>query len=120
MVEYRVLFNQPSYTDIERGLEALGLDLSQSAVLALDEIQLAPNSTSVIKSLYDTFDIKIIATGSITFYLRNHFSESLAGRKQIFEMWPLDFEEILWFRGKDTSRIKQEAFNNFLPVFYNL
>lgn len=119
-VEYRVLFNQPSYTDIERGLEALGLDLSQSAVLALDEIQLAPNSTSVIKSLHDTFDIKIIATGSSTFYLRNHFSESLAGRKQIFEIWPLDFEEYLWFRGEDTSRIKQEAFNNFLPVFYNL
>lgn len=119
-VENRVLFNQQSYADIERGLQALGLNLSEPAVLAIDEIQLAPNSTSVIKSLYDTYGIKIIATGSSTFYLRNHFSESLAGRKQIFEMWPLDFEEYLWFRGIDTTLIQQESFKNFLPVFYNL
>lgn len=119
-VENRVLFNQQSYAEIERGLEALGLNLSQPAVLAIDEIQLAPNSTSVIKSLYDTFGIKIIATGSSTFYLRNHFSESLAGRKQIFEMWPLDFEEYLWFKGVDTTRLQQESFKNFLPAFYNL
>ena len=45
-VENRALFNQNSYNDIERGLTALGLDLSQPAVLALDEIQLVPNSTS--------------------------------------------------------------------------
>jgi predicted AAA+ superfamily ATPase len=83
-IENRVLFNQTSYNDIERGLTVLGLDLNKPAVLALDDIQLVPNSTSVIKSLYDQYGIKFLVTGSSSFYLKNHFSERVAGSKQIF------------------------------------
>ncbi len=119
-VENRVLFNQTSYNDIERSLVALGLDLQQPAVLALDELQLVPNSTSVIKSLYDTYGIKFLVTGSSSFYLKNHFSESLAGRKQIFELWPLDFEEYLMFKGEDTRRIQAERMQPFLFTYYDL
>ena len=117
-IENRSLFNEDSYKTIERGLEFLGLDLNHSPVLALDEIQLIPNSTSVIKSLYDSFDIKILATGSSSFYLKNHFSESLAGRKQIFELWPLDFEEYLLFNNTKIINIPGEPFMDFHPVFY--
>lgn len=117
-IENRALFNEESYITIERGLELLGLDLNNSPVLALDEIQLVPNSTSVIKSLYDTYNIKILATGSSSFYLKNHFSESLAGRKQIFELWPLDFEEFLLFKGVETNKLNGYSFSNFHPVFY--
>jgi len=119
-VENRVLFNQTSYNDIERSLAALGLDFQQPAVLALDEIQLVPNSTSVIKSLYDTYGIKFLVTGSSSFYLKNHFSESLAGRKQIFELWPLDFEEYLQFQGVDMPRIQPERMQPFLFTYYDL
>ncbi|WP_298360806.1 ATP-binding protein [Runella sp.] len=119
-VENRVMFNQPSYNDIERGLVALGLDLQQPAVLAIDEIQLVPNSASVIKSLYDTYSIKFLVTGSSSFYLKNHFSESLAGRKQIFEMWPLDFEEYLQFKEIDTQRLQSERLKPFLFTFYDI
>ena len=117
-IENRALFNEDSYKTIERGLEFLGLDLSNSPVLALDEIQLVPNSTSVIKSLYDSFNIKILATGSSSFYLKNHFSESLAGRKQIFELWPLDFEEYLLFNDVNVINSPAEPFMDFHPVFY--
>ncbi|GAP42849.1 predicted ATPase, AAA+ superfamily [Lentimicrobium saccharophilum] len=117
-IENRALFNEDSYKTIERGLEFLGLDLSNSPVLALDEIQLVPNSTSVIKSLYDSFDIKILATGSSSFYLKNHFSESLAGRKQIFELWPLDFEEYLLFNDADIRKLKDASLIDFHHVFY--
>lgn len=117
-IENRALFNETSYLTIERGLELLGLDLNNSPVLALDEIQLVPNSTSVIKSLYDTYNIKILATGSSSFYLKNHFSESLAGRKQIFELWPLDFEEFLLFKGVETNKLAGNSFVKFHPVFY--
>jgi uncharacterized protein len=79
---------------------------------------LIPNSTSVIKSLYDSFDIKILATGSSSFYLKNQFSESLAGRKQIFELWPLDFEEYLLFNDTSITNIPGEPFMDFHPVFY--
>ena len=88
-IENRVLFNQNSYGDTESGLKAMGLDFTKPAVLALDEIQLVPHSPSIIKYLYDTYTIKFILTGSSSYYLKNHFTESLAGRKRIFEMYPL-------------------------------
>ena len=50
--ENRLLFNQPHYSDIETGLQTLGLDLTQPAVLALDEVQLVPNIPSVVKYRY--------------------------------------------------------------------
>ena len=79
-IEYRHLFNQPSYVDIERGLVQMGINFNQPAVIALDEIQLVKNIPSVIKSLYDTYHVKFIVSGSSSYYIRNHFSESLAGR----------------------------------------
>ncbi|GAB4052214.1 ATP-binding protein [Spirosoma litoris] len=118
-IENRILFNQTSYNDIERGLQALGLSLSEPAVVALDEIQLVPNSPSVIKSLYDTYGIKFIVTGSSSYYLKNHFSESLAGRKQIFEMYPLDFEEFLLFKGQDVKPFQIGKMQPFLFTFYD-
>ncbi len=119
-VENRALFNRSSYNDIERGLVSLGLDLGKPAVVALDEIQLVPNSVSVIKSLYDSYQIKFLVTGSSSFYLKNHFAESLAGRKQIFEMWPLDFEEFLQFKNIDSGRIQPERQRKFLFTYYDL
>lgn len=118
-IENRILFNQSSYNDIERGLQALGLSLTSPAVVALDEIQLVPNSPSVIKSLYDTYGIKFIVTGSSSFYLKNHFSESLAGRKQVFEMYPLDFEEFLRFNEQDVMTLNVGRMQPFLFPFYD-
>lgn len=115
----RFIFNQSSYTDIEINLQVEGIDFSQPAVIALDEIQLVPNSTSVIKYLYDTYTIKFIVTGSSSFYLRNHFTESLAGRKTIFEMAPLSFREFLAFNEIDTSRIQAFAQIPYQPAFYD-
>lgn len=94
-VENRHLFNLPNYKDIELSLQAEGLDLSKKAYIALDEIQLVPNIASVVKYLYDTYNIKFIVTGSSSFYIKNRFTESLAGRKRIFEMEPLSFSECM-------------------------
>lgn len=115
----RFIFNQSSYTNIEINLQVEGIDFSQPAVIALDEIQLVPNSTSVIKYLYDTYTIKFIVTGSSSFYLRNHFTESLAGRKTIFEMTPLSFLEFLTFQGVDTTRLHLFARIPYQPAFYD-
>jgi uncharacterized protein len=115
----RFIFNQASYTDIEINLRVEGIDFSQPSVIALDEIQLVPNSTSVIKYLYDTYPIKFLVTGSSSFYLRNHFTESLAGRKTIFEMTPLSFSEFLQFNGIDAARLSPFAFEPYQPAFYD-
>lgn len=64
-----------------------------------------PNLPSVLKYLYDTYDIKFIVTGSSAYYMKNMFSESLAGRKKLFEIYPLSFNELLSFNGVAVSPI---------------
>lgn len=95
----RDIFDRKNYDDILLDLESRGLDLGKKITLAIDEIQFLPNITSVIKYLYDHYNIKFLVTGSSSYYLKNLFSQSLAGRKIVFELSPLDFGEFLTFRG---------------------
>lgn len=66
----------------------------------IDEIQNLPQITRVIKYLLDKYGVKFIVTGSSNYYLRNLFPESLSGRKFLFVLPPMDFQEILYFRDK--------------------
>ena len=53
----------------------------------------------VIKNIYDKFDnIKIYASGSSSIKIKDEIQESLAGRKRINNIYPLSFEEFLWFK----------------------
>lgn len=95
------IFQRKNYDGIASEIKKLGLKLEkEKAYVFLDEIQFVKNLPSVIKYLFDHYQIKFVATGSSSFYLKNHFTESLAGRKFIFELFPLDFEEFLWFKGE--------------------
>jgi len=96
-IDIRSLFAEPNYETIVYALTQQGTDFSKKVLIALDEIQLVPNLPSVLKYLYDTYDIKFIVTGSSAYYMKNLFSESLAGRKKIFEIYPLHFGELLSF-----------------------
>ncbi len=71
--------------------------------LFIDEIQYANNPTNFLKYLYDTYGdkLKIIATGSSAFYMDKKFKDSLAGRKRIFELTTLSFDEWLLFQKKN-------------------
>lgn len=92
------LFSQKNFDDIVSQLERQGLSRRTRIYLALDEIQLLPGVAGVIKYLYDHYNIKFLVTGSSSYYLKNLFTESLAGRKKIFELFPLDFGEFLVFK----------------------
>lgn len=94
----RELFEQKNYEAIRDSFIGRGLSPDKQMVIALDEIQLAPDSPGAIKYLSDHHKIKFIVTGSSSYYLKNLFSESLSGRKKIFELHPLDFGEFLTFR----------------------
>jgi uncharacterized protein len=98
-MDNRLLFSEKNYEVITYALAQRGIQLSDKVLIGLDEIQLVPNLPSVVKYLYDTYDIKFILTGSSSYYLKNQFSESLAGRKKIFEVYPLTFNELLGFKG---------------------
>lgn len=97
-LDQREIFNEKNYDTVLRTLVALGLKPNKKIYLAIDEIQLFPNLPSVLKYLYDHYNIKFIVSGSSSYYLKNLFSESMAGRKRIFELFPLTFGEFLGFK----------------------
>lgn len=98
-LDQRKVFQESNYDLVISFLRNRGLDTSQPMTVALDEIQYVQNMPSVVKYLSDNYSIKFLLTGSSSFYLKNYFTESLAGRKVVFEMFPLTFGEFLDFRG---------------------
>lgn len=71
-------------------------------IVMIDEIQYLKDASGFLKLLYDEYAdrLKIVATGSSAFYIDKDFKDSLAGRKRIFQMPTLDFDEFLDFKGK--------------------
>ena len=79
--------------------------------LFLDEFQRYPNAAKLMKNVYDNLDnIKIYASGSSSLKIKNSIQESLAGRKKINQIFPLDFEEFLLFKDK------KELINKFAKI----
>ena len=118
-VEIRVLLNRPDYESIAEELQLRGLDFTKPCVIALDEIQLAENLPSLIKYIYDTYNVKFIVTGSSSYYMKNQFSESLAGRKRIFEMYPLSFKEFLHFKKAGIRLPDKYSWQLYNKAWYN-
>ena len=98
-LEFRHIFNIDRYDEIITSLEIEGIDFEKKAYIFLDEIQLIKNIASFIKYIYDNYNVKFVVSGSSSYYMKGAFTESLAGRKRIFELWPLDFNEFLNFKG---------------------
>lgn len=93
----RKYFEESHYERIKITFEFLGLDFSQKTFVFLDEMQFVKNLPSVVKYFIDHYKVKFFLTGSASFYLKNLFTESLVGRKYIFELFPLTFNEFLFF-----------------------
>jgi len=110
----RELFAEKNYDAIKEALVARGLSKNKTMIIALDEIQLSPEVPGAVKYLSDHLNMKFILTGSSSFYLKNLFSESLSGRKKIFELFPLQFGEFLDFKGIKYSQIdwQKNTFNH--------
>ncbi|MEY4903026.1 MAG: hypothetical protein RLZZ292_841 [Bacteroidota bacterium] len=117
-IDYRELFSEKNYDNIILALTQRGINFSEKVLVALDEIQLVPNLPSVVKYLYDTYDIKFLLTGSSSYYIKNKFSESLAGRKKIFEIYPLNFNEFLHFKGFEFPSLSTISTQVFVPSSY--
>ncbi len=118
-----------TFESLIKTIELNGYDKNQKEFfyLFLDEFQRYPNLTMIMKNVYDTFDnVKIYASGSSSISIKDTVQESLAGRKILNYIYPLDFEEFLWFKedknaitnlknigklkGKDLIKPTQELF----------
>lgn len=98
---YQKIFEEKNFDNIIANLNKVGLAKAEKAYVFLDEVQVAPGIVKSIKYLYDHYRIKFFLTGSSSYYLKNLFPESLAGRKSIYELFPLDFDEFLLFKNKE-------------------
>lgn len=82
-------------------LKGKGADFSKKIYFFIDEIQYLNNPSSFLKLFHDRYEdkIKLIVSGSSSFQIKKKFKDSLAGRIIDFELFPLDFDEFLEFKG---------------------
>lgn len=112
----RRYFEESNYEKIKSSFEIMGIDFASKPFIFLDEIQFVRSLPSVVKYFIDHYQVKFFLTGSASFYLKNLFTESLAGRKYLFELFPLSFSEFLIFK-ESALRIPQNARGITKPVF---
>lgn len=96
-------------------IQKLNLEFGKDyGYLFIDEIQRKKNAGLFLKGLYDrNLPVKFIVTGSGSMELKAKIHESLAGRKRIFELLPVTFDEFVQF--KTNYRYEQN-----LSEFYKL
>lgn len=90
----------------------------------IDEVQYLDNPSNFLKYLYDEHrdKVKLIATGSSSLELKAKLQDSLVGRKIMFMIEPLCFEEFLSFQQSDIltyynkEKIPQEIQNKFITL----
>jgi uncharacterized protein len=106
----------------ERVFDYIPKPTDQKIYLLVDEIQLAQNPSNFLKLLYDLYldNLKIIATGSSAFYIDQKFNDSMAGRKRLYELYTLDFEEFVMFKGADKSLIDEIHLIRENPTYISL
>lgn len=117
-------FENENYDAIFKTLCNLtGASQDDKIYLFLDEIQKIKNLPSIIKYLGDNYHFKFFLTGSVSFYLKNLFSESMAGRKFLFELTPLTFKEFLEFKKlklqipTEEGRIDKAFYQTIFPYY---
>jgi hypothetical protein len=95
-----------------------GTDFNNDKIyIFFDEIQKLVDFQTQIKIYYDLYpNLKFFISGSTSLYIREKTQESLAGRVFSFELKPLDFEEYLFFRGKENYLSMPEMFYNELTI----
>ena len=82
--------------------------------LFVDEIQYLSNPSSFLKLTHDHHkEIKLIVSGSSSFEIKSKFKDTLVGRTVNFELFPLDFEEFLWFK-KQIINLKNTIVDSIL------
>lgn len=84
-------------------LKKVNCDFEKKIFLLIDEIQYLSDPSPFLKLLHDRHrgKIKLIVSGSSSFEIKSKFRNSLVGRIINFEIFPLDFEEYLWFKGEN-------------------
>jgi len=102
--DYRAI-NTTSIAVLERLLLLPKID-----ILLIDEAQRLDNPGLTLKIIYDNFPkVKVLATGSSSFDLKNKLSDPLTGRYLDFTLYPFSFIEVL---GKNKLSLQEVLLRN--------
>ncbi len=88
--------------------------------LFIDEFQYAREGGKNLKYLFDSFDTKIVISGSSAIDLTIEALKFLVGRVFILEMHPFDFEEFLLFKDKNYHRLYLKNKIDFLSTKFSI
>jgi predicted AAA+ superfamily ATPase len=110
----RKLFETLDFDQVLDNLASRGITQKERAYIFIDEIQNLPIISKVAKYLIDHYETKFFLTGSSSYYIKNLFPESMAGRKLISELFPLTFAEFLVFKG--VKRYRPTSKNEFQNI----
>lgn len=84
--------------------------------LFVDEFQYSKKGGEKLKYLFDTFDTKIIISGSSAIDLTVETIKFLVGRVFVIELQPFDFEEFLSFKDSNYYQLYQKNKINFAKL----
>ena len=125
---YIDIFNTRELSKINKVLN-LGTDSNTKEVLILDEVQRLDDPGLVAKVIHDELkNVKLIISGSSALEIAHKASESLAGRKRSYLLYPLSFKEKLSQENKlssnqstnITEEIKEAMLYGFYPELLNI
>lgn len=103
------LIHLASLEDFLSFLKTENIDPEEPATIFIDEFQHAQKSVKIFKNIADHFSkLKIVASGSSSLDIKTLLPESLAGRKRVYHIYPLTFDELLHFQGLDDLREKKK------------
>ncbi|MFQ5628489.1 MAG: ATP-binding protein [bacterium] len=73
-------------------------DKKEKVTVFIDEFQHLPVAGKIFKAIHDHFsNIRLVLSGSSSLNIMKSLDESIAGRKRVYTIYPLDFEEYLHF-----------------------
>jgi len=82
-------FNQPEAALVEYLRDAGG-------ILFIDEFQYVGNISKIFKAIFDSGKkVKIFCSGSSALEIHTHLKESLAGRRFLYRVYPLEYNELI-------------------------
>ena len=92
--------DRPFFASQERLLQRITLEVGgNKGYVFIDEVQRKENAGLFLKGLYDMkLPYKFIVSGSGSIELKEKIHESLPGRKRLFELSTLSFEEFVHFK----------------------
>ncbi len=122
-LEKKLYFSVDHFYVLNYSLYEIAQEFSKigGEVLAIDEIHKYPNFATELKSIYDTFDLKVIFSGSSAIALENSKID-LSRRAVLYRVNGLSFREFLEFETKKRFPVYtlQEILVNHIEIAYKI